>query len=409
VTEKALKLSRRSLVQGTVASALALLGVGARADDSMPTRSQSAAVAEGLVEFPPIDFAGVARTIVASLHPQMGERAVLLIDPSYYPELATEAELALRSAGVDPVVRITFPPLEVPFLTDYNRVKKSEKAWDDMLGPLFERVDLLLVLPGRNQPPDLRWERLLNASRARCVHCHFVLPMLGARSAEDVVYLSKLYAHAIIHADYPAMSRIMDRIIEQVRGKTLRITSFGGTDLEIEVAGNAWFHKSDGDLPKERATNAVAVRDREIEHPGGALRVIPKHESARGVLVTQVTVAGNPTRVRMVIHGGVVISAKADGDDASFQKLWSSYGGDIDKIAEIVIGTNPLLAGALPSGELPYAGYGAGALRISFGENWESGGTLRSGLGDPLWTFVQNATVNAGNATIIRDGVLQAS
>ncbi len=375
----------------------------------MPTRAQSAAQSEGLVEFPSIDFAGVARTIVASLHPQIGERAVLLFDPTYYPELATESELALRSAGVDPVVRITFPPLEVPFPTDYNSIKRSEKAWDDMLGPLFERVDLLMVLPGRNQPPDLRWERLLNASRARCIHCHFVLPMLGARSAEDVVYLSKLYAHAVIHADYPAMSRTMDRIIDQVRGRALHITSSGGTDLEIEVAGNAWFHKSDGDLPKERAARAVAVRDREIEHPGGALRVIPNHGTARGTLVTQVSVGGVVRAVRMMIRDGVVISAKADGDDASFQKLWSSYGGDIDKIAEIVIGTNPLLVGELPSGELPYAGYGAGALRISFGENWESGGTLRSGVGDPLWTFVQRATVKAGNATVIRDGVLQVS
>jgi hypothetical protein len=126
------------------------------------------------------------------------------------------------------------------------------------------------------------------------------------------------------------------------------------------------------------------------------------------MLVTQVNVAGVLTRVRMKIRGGVVISAKADGDDGSFQKLWGSYRGDIDKIAEIVIGTNPLLAGELPSGELPYAGYGAGALRISFGEIWESGGTLRAGVGDPLWTFVEKATVTAGKATVIRDGALDS-
>jgi len=353
--------ARRAFVQGTAASAIALLGARSPADEATPSRSQSAEQAEGLVAFPPIDFAGVARKIVASLHPQLGERALLLFDPTYYPELATQSELALRSAGVEPVVRITFPPLDVPFPVEYESIKNSEKAWDDMLGPLFERVDLLLVLPGRNQPPDLRWERLLNASRARCIHCHFVLPMIGARSAADVVYLCELYAHAIIHADYPAMSRTMDRIIEQVRGRRLRITSPAGTDLEIDVAADAWFHKSDGDLPKERAARAIAVRDREIEHPGGALRFIPNHESAAGMLVTQVNVAGVLTRVRMKIRGGVVISAKADGDDGSFQKLWGSYRGDIDKIAEIVIGTNPLLAGELPSGELPYAGYGAGA------------------------------------------------
>jgi hypothetical protein len=406
MTDRLLRLSRRTLVQQTAASAFALLGARSPADDLEPTRSRSAEQAEGLVEFPPIDFAGVARKIVTSLHPQMGERAVLLFDPTYYPQLATESEMALRQAGVDPVLRITFPPLEVPFPTDPQGIRKSEKAWDDMLGSLFDRVDLLLVLPGRNQPPDLRWERLLNASAARCIHCHFVLPMIGARCAADVVYLCELYAYAILNSDYPAMSRTMDKIVAQVRGTRLRVTSAAGTDLEIDVAADAWFHKSDGDLPKERAARAVAVRDREIEHPGGALRVIPHHDSAKGMLVTQVSVAGVLTRVRMIIRGGVVISAKADGDDASFQKLWGSFGGDIDKISEIVIGTNPLLAGELPSGELPYAGYGAGALRISFGENWESGGTLRAGMGDPLWTFVQKATVKAGAVTVIRDGML---
>jgi hypothetical protein len=197
---------------------------------------------------------------------------------------------------------------------DDTEIRSAQR--DDMLGPLFERVDLLLVLPGRNQPADLRWERLLNASRARCIHCP---------------------------------------------GRRLRITSPAGTDLEIDVAADAWFHKSDGDLPKERAARAIAVRDRESEHPDGALRFIPNHDSAAGMLVTQISVAGVLTRVRMKIRGGVVISAKADGDDGSFQKLWGSYRGDIDKIAEIVIGSNPLLAGELPSGELPYAGYGAGA------------------------------------------------
>jgi len=407
-----LRISRRTLFGGTVAAALSTLSsrlLGADSNSASLLR-ESAEEAETLVKFPPIDFPGVARHVVNSMHPQAGERAVLLFDPSYYPELTVEAELALRDAGVDPVVRLTFPPLSVPYPSDDKAIKVAEGNWDTMLGPMFERTDLFLWLPGRNLAPDLRWERLLGASRARCIHCHFVFGSISDRPFKDVTFLCKLYEHAILHADYGAMSRSMDKIIALLRGGTMRIISPGGTDLEIKVPAGAWFHKSDGDIPKERAAAARSVRDREIEHPGGALRLIPDSTSAHGTLVTRVAPSGVvDDEVTMEIRNGLVVNARARRDDAAFQKLWRSYGGDINKVAEIVIGTNPLLVANLASGELPYYGYGAGALRISFGDNWESGGSLRSGVGDPLWTFVPRSTLRVGESTIIRDGVLQVS
>ena len=65
----------------------------------------------------------------------------------------------------------------------------------------------------------------------------------------------------------------------------------------------------------------------------------------------------------------------------------------VDKVAEIVLGTNPLLVASLPSGDLPYYGYGAGYVRISLGDNWEPGGANRSPGGRPLWLFLDNAAV----------------
>ena len=63
-----------------------------------------------------------------------------------------------------------------------------------------------------------------------------------------------------------------------------------------------------------------------------------------------------------------------------------------------------LLAERLPSGELPYFGYGAGYLRISLGDNWESGGPLRTRTGDNLWLFIEGATLEADGAALVRDG-----
>jgi hypothetical protein len=404
------RISRRTLCWGAVTAGLAVTGRGlASAGKGVPVSlAESAARAEMTVEFPAIDFAEVARCIVQSMHPQSGERAVLLFDPTYYPQLAVQAERTLRDLKVDPVVRLTFPPLDVAYPANRNAIKQSENNWDKMLGPLFEQADLFLWLPGRNLAPDLRWERLVNSSPARSIHCHFVLPPFSGRSAAELTFLCKLYEHAILNSDSAALSKTMSNIIQALRGNLVRITSAEGTNLEIRVPPDAWFHQSNGDIPKERAIRARAVRDREIEHPAGALRFIPDIASANGTVVTRVGTSGVlGDVVRLELRNGIVVEAHARKDDVAFQKLWNEYGGDINRIAEIVIGTNPLLLANLPSGELPYYGYGAGALRISFGDNWESGGSLRSGVGDPLWTFISKATVRAGDVTIIRDGVLQ--
>ncbi len=64
-----------------------------------------------------------------------------------------------------------------------------------------------------------------------------------------------------------------------------------------------------------------------------------------------------------------MIRRRAARDTAAFDALWRRIGGDVDKIGEMVLGVNPLLVATLPSGEPPYYGYGAGAVRVSLGEH----------------------------------------
>ena len=53
---------------------------------------------------------------------------------------------------------------------------------------------------------------------------------------------------------------------------------------------------------------------------------------------------------------------------------------------------------------LPYYGYGAGVLRVSLGDNWESGGSNSSSL--EAWFYITDATVTAGDTAIVQRGRL---
>ncbi|MCA1652060.1 MAG: aminopeptidase, partial [Acidobacteria bacterium] len=280
-------------------------------------------------------------------------------------------------------------------------------AYIEFLEPTFARTDIFLWLAGRNNlSPGLRWERLIDASRARAIHNHWVLPPLGARSDDEIRQLVPLYERAILDTDHAALSKEQDKFIAALRNQTMHLTSPDGTDLRMRVPADAWFHKSDGDISAARARRAVSVRDREIEFPAGALRFIPDAESAEGRLVARVGEGGYLSeQVTLHFERGRIVRRQAARDQAAFDALWARMGGDVDKVGEMVLGVNPLLVAALPSGEPPYYGYGAGAVRVSLGENWESGGTLRS-PGGPLWLFVPRATLSAGRTTLVTNGAL---
>src|SRR2546426_8875205 len=99
-----MNLSRRSL--------LAAFGVGfAGLRSPVPLRATRAAEASaGPVTLPAIDAERIARRVVASLQPSRGERAILVYDPLYYPEIAEAIQAGLRAGGANPVVALTFDP-----------------------------------------------------------------------------------------------------------------------------------------------------------------------------------------------------------------------------------------------------------------------------------------------------------
>ena len=358
---------------------------------------------------PPVDAPAIAHRLVAALKPSAGERAIIAYDPAYYPEITYAVQTELASRGVFPVTVLNFDPPEIVSAepSDLAAIKRREDAFVATLRPLFQQADMFLWMPARALPDDVRWERLIAESHVRGIHFHWI-EVLQGKSPEEIAARSRMYERAILDVDYAALSAHQDCLIAAIRGRSIRITTPDGTDLRFLVPRDAWFHKNDGDMGPARARLARSVRDREMEFPSGALRFIPDAATAEGTLaVAQApTPAGPAEGVRIEFSAGRVRRVSARTNQAAFLAMWKSIGGDVDKLGEIILGTNPLLTHRLPAGELPYYGYGSGFLRVSMGDNWESGGTNRSPSGHPLWLFLDHATVEAGGVALLREGRL---
>jgi len=361
---------------------------------------------------PPVDAPAIAHRLVSALQPSAGERAIIAYDPAYYPEITQAVQAELNKAGVFPVTILNFdsPEIVAAEPTDLPAIKRREDVFVASLRPLFQQADIFLWMPARALPDDVRWERLIGESHVRGIHFHWI-EVLKGKTADEIITRSRVYERAILETDYAALSREQDRLIAALRGHAVHISTPDGTDLRFRVPADAWFHKNDGDISPSRARLArpLAVRDREMEIPSGALRFIPDASTAEGTLVIPKTSTGSgPAEgVRIQFTHGRARPVSAWKNEAGFQAIWNSIGGDVDKIGEIVLGTNPLLAAPLPTGELPYYGYGSGFVRISLGDNWESGGTNRSPAGQPLWLFLEHVTLKVDGVTLIREGKLE--
>jgi hypothetical protein len=337
------------------------------------------------------------------------EKVVLMADPSYYPELLDAIRAELLEAKAVELGTMLFDGRDL----DARRAKVQPRATDstyrrlstEARWRLYQHADVFLWLPYRygigSERGDWRpLEHLVEASKARGLHFHWVQG-LDQLSQAEVDQLSRLYTDAL-DIDYAALSAHQDRLTKTLRGQRVHITTPLGTDLTVRVAQDAWFHKNDGRMDQARASQARSVRDREMELPAGALRLIPDVNSTEGRLV--VPRWGGGEQVAFAFHQGRVTAVSARDNQDQVPAAWARETGDKDRVAELVIGTNPKLPSKGPGAQPPYYGYGAGVLRIALGYNWESGGANRSSL--EAWFWFTDATISAGETVVVKDGRL---
>ena len=104
------------------------------------------------------------------------------------------------------------------------------------------------------------------------------------------------------------------------------------------------------------------------------------------------------------------IDAARDGGSAvlhlegRLDREWADETGDKDRLGELVLGCNPLLRPVAGSTFQPYYGFGDGVLRLTIGENRESGGHNRSSL--HRWLMFLDADIGVGGELVVAKGRL---
>jgi len=353
-----------------------------------------------------LDRAAIARTLVARMALQPGERVLFVGRPGVFDTLTAfiRRETA-RAGGQDMGVYAAGPGEPDDWNTPFTRGSRGASRAE--LAEYLGSVDLAVMLPGAGTSDTAyaAMQDVLRTGRARTIHFHWA----GAYDFEGRLLpltdrISQAYQQAIVETDYAWLADIQRRFEEAMRGQVTRVTTPAGTDLTFEI-GDRPVTRMDGDASAARAAQARNLIDREIELPAGAIRVAPMEQSVRGTIVFPPSWWGG-TRVQGLVltfdRGRVTAGRTPSGSEAVAAEL-GPVDGPGRAFREFALGFNPLLA--VPADDppwIPYYGYGAGVVRLSLGDNTELGGRVSGGY--VRWNFFTDATVTVGADVWVKDG-----
>jgi hypothetical protein len=324
-----------------------------------------------------------------------GEHVILFDDPAYDRGLIEPLRAAIRKAGG------IVEEIAAPTTASIKAMSAAQRAArDDKWKAIFARSAAAIWLPSDlGAVDDHPFERLVESSRVRSIHFHWFLPP----DAADTSLVERMY-EAAIRVPPGVIAKRIAAVETAVRGRKVHVTAPNGTDLTFEIPADARVHRNTGDASAAKVADARSVRDREEELPGGVFRTTDV-EGATGVFVGHASFDTRSPLLKATLANGKVTRLESVQGGEDIVKSWNAATGAKDLPGELVIGTNPELEAVLPSGFMPYYGYGAGVVRLALGDNWESGGPNRSSNGETLM-FLPGATVQAGDVTLVRDGSL---
>jgi hypothetical protein len=351
------------------------------------------------------DWTRLAQHMVRdSLHLAPGERVILHYLPDHNPALVAALRDQITLAGGIISAELTWPSANMgKYFDGLSAADKLKRvaAEDVVYRELFARSDVYIWLDD-SSVDDLvprRFEHLIAGSNIRAIHSHW----FESPDPKEHAKLWRIYERAI-EIDPAQINAILAPMEAKLRGSTVHLTSAAGCELTFHIPESAWFHRNTGEASREKVAGARSVRDREEELPAGALRTTAIADANGKLVATVFSSRASDTVTVSFRHGRIVKIESHGGGGDEFNKWYQGASGDRDKISELVIGTNPELAPILPSGFMPYFGYGAGIVRIAIGDNWESGGSLRTGDQQDWWLFVTQGTLTTDKNPLIEAG-----
>ena len=380
---------------------------------------------QGLEATHHLDWARMAAKLVREvIRLEPHERVLISADPYCGGAMldAVRQEIQ-RARGIELATMLHWTP-------ELTKLRKSDgtkpdpadaHGEDKAIAGLFAQANVYLWLQNDWRSPRSTMtigqsENILETWPGRSVHFHWFHdpanpdPDHASNKALDLVYQD-----AILNLDYAALARRMRDLAARMAERELRITAPAGTDLRLRTG--ARFHLNDGDASRAKAASARSPRDREEEIPCGALRTIPLLDSVGGIIALR-NGFGYPTMgygldvdswldhggLRFHFEGGRIRRVETDGDQAALDRAWQSETGDKDRLGEFVLGCNPRLRRVEGLAFPPYHGFGDAVLRLTIGENIESGGQNRASL--HRWLMFLDADIRAGAEPVVSAGRL---
>ncbi len=350
-----------------------------------------------------VDWTAIADLVVKrTLKLGPGERVILFWDQGSDRGAAVPLRAAIAAAG-GIAVDLSVPTEaelaaigRLPAAAQAIQRSRRDSTWTQA----FEGADAAVWLPTPTPGlPGRPFEHLVEKSRVRSIHFHWFLPP----DAADIPTVEALYAKAVAVDPALILSRI-SALESAIKGATIKVTSPNGTNLTLRIPAAAWVHRNTGDASRAKVADARSVRDRQEELPASVFRTTD-FAGAEGTFVGYATFDTRGPILQATFAQGRVTTLESKRGGESIVSTWQQATGDKASPGEFVIGTNPELPAVLPSGFMPYYGYGAGVVRVAIGDNWESGGKNRSSNGEILM-FVPDATVEANGRLLVKDGKL---
>ena len=354
------------------------------------------------------DWGRVARLIVhESLKTQPGEKVIIHADPTYFPALTEQVRIELVKAGA---VELAVSMVNSGGLEAVRRShrRREDPALIDMedraMASVFDLADIYIWLPGFWQINPGQTEKILETWPGRSIHFHWVI---DPNDPVEFSLLSKMYEQALF-IDYESLDSRQQELIATLRTTSVQITNPAGSDLTFELK-DAHFHRGNGQASKEFISSHArdgSARDREVELPAGAIRTVDITNTQGRLVCSDETFFGRQVgTLTYTFSDGRITSVESQHHSDYVQAVWGIQSGDNDRIGEFNLGVSPALT-LLPDypKTVPYFGYGDGVVRISLGDNQESGGDVISSYHH--WLFLTDATVKAGGVTLVEHGSL---
>ena len=344
------------------------------------------------------DYEKCARRIADALQLAPGERVLLKLDSRVFTALVPPLQNVIRASRAHISGVILAEDVSTFFDDELSSLRR-----------LFENADVFIWLPELHQGNRPALQRALNewldARRGRAVHFHWNSGSypIGFMELPSQDFIDRIYL-AALHVIPQELDRQHQKAISILRSGSVRVTTPEGTDISFEL-GDRPFCSQIGDATRDRIQSARIRIDRDVELPGGVLRVAPIETSANGSIFLPVWRPIMTEGRNLTLHfanGHVAVQGvNADKID---QEL-TTAGGAARMFREFALGFNPALKVLPEAPFIAYYGYGAGVVRLSLGDNEEMGGANRGG--GVYWNFLHNATVTVGDRVLVQDGQLQ--